>query len=701
MKKYVDNILRNKKKYIALLLVTNILAIIGILKIQFNTDFAIFSTKSTDHQELLDDTNEAFGTLSQIIILVEDDDFEDSDIRELRGIQNYLESVPNITSVQGIAPEEMKIGTETVKFTDLSTNQIQVVNQSLGDFSTLHKLENYYYQITIFLEDDFSREQVKDIESYLDSTEYNTYIAGDFYNQVKIIDYILFVIILLPPSALFLIVLVFKQQIGSLKATILSIVPAGLGALWTMGFIGLIGREVSILSAVVPIFVIVIGSADGLHFMSHIQDAKSEGQSIFEAIASTLKMVGIPMIVTTLTSMVGFLSLLSMNTSSVVDLAIYAAVGIFFAGVATWFVLPLILVNDLSKLDKLVSSKIDVSGLVKRLWGLPSILIVLIIGVVSVITIPKINNEFNMLMIYKDYTVVSENASKVEEVIGGSIPLYIVIESDSLTTDSMESVITLENKLMNSGYVNKVVNPYNLVNQFVASNGVTIQSDEQLVQLYNLLKNNETPISTLLKPDLVRLLVFPKNMENNTLTEIEGLVDDNTYVTGVQYLMKDLNVGIGQMQINSILIAMIAVFTMLLITIRSFKIALASLVPISITVLAVYGFLGLTGISLNITTTIIFSITIGVGIDYAVHFSSIFKEYLKVGDSKFAVEKAFKYTSRPVIANALGISIGLSILMFSPLNIHFNVSILMWVSMLVSVLVTLTILPLIFLRFKK
>ena len=162
--------------------------------------------------------------------------------------------------------------------------------------------------------------------------------------------------------------------------------------------------------------------------------------------------------------------------------------------------------------------------------------------------------------------------------------------------------------------------------------------------------------------------------------------------------MKDLNEGIGNMQFKSIVIALGAVFAMLLITLRSFKIAFASLLPIVITVVTVYGFLGITGISLNITTTIIFSITIGVGIDYAVHFSSIYKEYLKQGNSKFATLKAFKYTSRPVIANALGISVGLSILMASPLQIHFNVSVLMWVSMIMSVFVTLTILPFIFNR---
>ena len=136
---------------------------------------------------------------------------------------------------------------------------------------------------------------------------------------------------------------------------------------------------------------------------------------------------------------------------------------------------------------------------------------------------------------------------------------------------------------------------------------------------------------------------------------------------------------------------------MLVVTLRSFKVAFYSLIPIILTVVSLYGFLGLSQIPLNITTVIIFSITIGVGIDYAVHFSSVYKYYLKeTNNNRLAIDMAFKNSSRPIIANAVGISLGLSSLVFSPLTIHFNVSMLMWVSMIVSVVLTLTLLPFIF-----
>jgi len=232
-----------------------------------------------------------------------------------------------------------------------------------------------------------------------------------------------------------------------------------------------------------------------------------------------------------------------------------------------------------------------------------------------------------------------------------------------------------------------------------ASLGQELTTDESLTIFYNQSKLNPTsPSATMFSEEdnKVRLLVFPANMNNATLGNIEDIVDedDNSYITGVQFLMKDLNEQISQMQLYSILIALGAVLVMLIITIKSLKISVISLLPIILSILGVYAFLGISQISLNVTTTIIFSITIGVVIDYAVHFSSVYKVFLDENMTKNqAVVKAYKYTSRPIIANALGISIGFTILMLSPLRIHFNVAVLMWVSMGVSVLMTLTLLP--------
>jgi hypothetical protein len=694
----------------------NIVALFGIVKIQLNTDFASFSPDESIYKDRLEETEEMFGELNQLVVVIETNDITSDVLGDMSSVQRELEGVDDISFVQGAAPEELIINGVPTDYDSLSSESILNYYQSFGDFSPLKIEENVnYFVYTLFISEDFTKNSIEDIESILDDVSYESYISGDSYNQLKVTDYIFRILLILPPITILIILAVFQWQMGAFKPTMFSVLPAAIGSLWTFGLIGWLGNEVSILTAVVPIFIIVIGSADGLHFMSHYQDSKSEGLDNKESLISTLKLVGIPMIVTTLTSMAGFLSLLSISTSSIRDLSIYSSVGILLAGVATWYVLPMILSHDIDVSRKKVrSNRVDIAKGIRKLVGIPSLIIVVVIVVIASIFQSDINNEFNMLMVYKDSTIVNQNAEKVNEVNGGSIPIYVSVEllSDVLSVDGIDEISSLTEALNELDEVNKVVNPYELVsivfNNTLANDGnpdttLPIANDMILSGIYTQLSSdpNNTVHNLISESDnVVRLLVFPKDLSNETLENIENRVDDlemNTKVTGVQYLMKDLNDSISRMQFESILLALGVVLIMLVITLKSFRVAIYSLIPIVLTVISLYGFLGLSQIPLNITTVIIFSITIGVGIDYAVHFSSVYKYYLKeTRNNKLAIDKAFNNSSRPIIANAIGISLGLSSLVFSPLTIHFNVSMLMWVSMIVSVLLTLTLLPFIF-----
>jgi hypothetical protein len=206
-----------------------------------------------------------------------------------------------------------------------------------------------------------------------------------------------------------------------------------------------------------------------------------------------------------------------------------------------------------------------------------------------------------------------------------------------------------------------------------------------------------------------RMMIFPADLKNKTMDRIENKVDEfdksnsgiKAEVTGNQYLLRDLNEMMISNQANTLMIAFIFIFLLLLISLREIKISLISLLPIGITVAILYGFMGWSGISLNIATTTIFSITLGVGIDYAVHYSSVWKKFRNRGmTAEEAVEKAYTYTVRPILANAFGLAVGLSALLLSPLRIHFYVSTLMWVSMMLGVFLSLSFLPTILKKIK-
>ncbi len=712
MSKYVNIIYKYKTILKVILVVSIILSIIGIFKMKMNTDFALFSTNNSKYQARLDDLNDSFGNLDQIIVVVEHDDFTLSEQTDLYNIQRKLETVNEVLQIQGVAPLNVNVNGSITPFLSTSTELLETYYSSFAEFSPLVLLDGTYYStFTIFIGESFNTQEVNEIENLLDEYSFDYYITGDTYSQSKISEYILKILLILPPLTLLTILVVFRWQMKAIKPTLFSVIPAGIGSLWTFGLVGWLGNEVSILTAVVPIFIIVIGSADGLHFMSHYQDSKLEKLDTKTALKKTLTIVGIPMIVTTLTSMVGFLSLLSMKTDSIYDLAVFGAVGILLAGFATWIVLPLILSHEINVLPKKIKpSKFNIERPFKALRGVPSFIIIILIFTVASFTIRNINNEFSLLMVYKDSTEVATNASKVQEINGGSIPFFVSIDlgDDPISLEEKNLIDLYAQELMELDEVTKVINPYRIFDiMFQQQASGEIPNDQILENMYNQLKLDDTnTIHNLINQEdnKVRLLVFSTDLDNQTLQTIEDYTNtkENMSITGVQFLLMELNTSIGMMQLNSIILAIGLVMLMLLFTLRNIKVAVISILPILITVLALYGFLGLSGIPLNITTVMIFSITIGVGIDYAVHFSSVYQYYKKLGHtSNEAVDFSFKNSSRPIITNALGISLGLSIMMLSPLTIHLNVSILMWVSMIVSVFVTLTFLPTILAKLKE
>jgi len=585
--------------------------------------------------------------------------------------------------------------------------------QRLGELAPLTSRDGRLYaSFEVFPDEGFTNADINGIEGYLDEHGLTYYATGDVYLQETILDYIWRILLFVPPLALLLILAVFRFQMGSARATALSVLPAGIGALWTLGLVGWLGNEVSVVTVLAPIFTIVIGSADGLHFVSHVQDEEGAGKGRTESIVQTLKMVGVPMVITTVTSMAGFLSLMVMNNVAIQGLALFAAAGILLAGVATWYCLPLILTGGVALKGHTREKRSGLTDGLRKMWGLPSVGVLVALLVLAFVGTGLVTTEFNMLSVYKENTAVHKSFEKITEINGGSVPVFLLVdtEGDPLDPAYADRVLALEGKLLESGCVGKAFSVYDLygaLNSAVGGSGQTgyPQTQSEVARIGGYLSAfGEDPAENLVNVEekVTRVMLFPVDFANATLDEISEMIEsfdqDNgdltARVTGAQYLMRELNESMLANQGRSLLLAFGLVLALLLVSLRSLKAALASLLPILATVFILYGFLGLTGLSLNIISTTIFGITIGVGIDYAVHFTSVWMSFRREGhEAREAAEQAFRYTARPILANALGVAVGLSALLLSPLRIHLYVSEMMWVAMVVGAFLSLSFLP--------
>lgn len=223
-----------------------------------------------------------------------------------------------------------------------------------------------------------------------------------------------------------------------------------------------------------------------------------------------------------------------------------------------------------------------------------------------------------------------------------------------------------------------------------------------LVVQHLLQQIDDDELETWVTEDGLRMMISTEDLDLLDIAELDEFVAEHPeirLISGMPVLFDEMNQLVVRSQIRSLGLALVLIFIMLLVTLRRFKAALVALIPIVITVTAIMGMLVISGFHLNIMTANLSAIAIGVGVDYAIHLISGIYYFRRQGlDSAGAVDSALVSLSRPILANAFGLAIGLSILFFSPLRIHIQAATVMWVAMVISSTAALLLIPIFYSR---
>ena len=198
----------------------------------------------------------------------------------------------------------------------------------------------------------------------------------------------------------------------------------------------------------------------------------------------------------------------------------------------------------------------------------------------------------------------------------------------------------------------------------------------------------------MVSDDGLRFVLFPDDFKSDELQGWLDFADSSEQIrilTGMPVIWDEVARLVLSAQSRSLLAAFSLVLVMLLLAYRRLGQTVVALAPLILTVATLLGFIAASGIQLNLLTAIVSSIVIGVGIDYAIHLVAAIDYARADGDGY--VLRAIDKAGRPIMANALGIALGLTALWLSPLRVHGYISMIMWVSMLTAALTTLLVIP--------
>jgi len=675
------------------LIVTGIVTLTAFLmlfRLDFNADVASFILEGTPTGTefvAFQDKYDTADPINAMASLPEGETFAGKEnLALLLQLRDDLSGVEGVESVVSIIPATNPITNQPITESDLAAIPDGVVESilSTNPVSSLLLSEDGRHTLVLVNPGEDATATAR-LVTDVDVEGLDVVYSGNPVIFASVIDLLSLFLLLIPPLVLILLVGTFYTTIGDRRLSVLAIVPAALGSLWTFGLIFGLGFKADIVTVIVPIFVIVMGSADGLHFVTHFQEADSPDP--VERVSSALSQVGIPMILTTISTAAGFLSLLFTGVGPIQQLGVFAAVGIVFAGAISFFSLPAAITHfdiDLSDRKALLGPRV-VAGLKTLVrTRVPAIVIVVVIVVFAAFSLPKLDVNPDQLFFFKADDPVRVAFERTSEVFGGATPMAGEFAFDPTGPPSQLAAITVvSNEMESLPGVRGVFSVVSLASSMTESQIEAVLSGEV-----------ELPLGKMVSEDGLRFTLLPGEFSGDDLRGWVEFADTEPLVmtlTGMPLVWDEIARSVLNAQMVSLAVAFVLVAALLAIAYRRIRETVASLVPIAMTILTLLGFIAVSGIQLNLLTAVVSSIVLGVGIDYAIHFVAAIDIARKKGPGY--VYRAIDGAGRPIVANAAGVAVALTALWLSPLAIHAQVSAIMWVGMVTAGLTALVVLP--------
>jgi predicted RND superfamily exporter protein len=509
------------------------------------------------------------------------------------------------------------------------------------------------------------------------------------------------------------------------------IVMATVGAL---GIYGLMGYQINMFTIVLPILIIVLGIADAIHIPSaFVQELRSAGdRSREQIILGTLKRTLLPCLFTTLTTMAGFLALTSSPMAVIRHLGTYAAigVGIAFAASVTLMIPTLFAIPQNARLPehRRLNRFLDSArGLLLR-YPLPIAVVSGLLCALGVLGASRVVSDTYTIGYLPDHHQVVRDHRALESGWGDYSPLeFMVIPQDGLTVEHPRILAGTERFVAAASSLPHIRKGFGLhtVYRHIASKvdpdlpaDLPISSQHVAEigrfrdkQAFHWDRNSPAYHDNFLAPlmtedgslgrltligsmlsaaELERLLADLEPLARNAMDGAATLEPSGyppLYVTIINYVMTS--------QKRSFFIALGLIFLLMLLWLRSFRLALVSLIPNVFPVLVMLGVMGVLNVHLDIGTATVAAIVLGVAIDDTVHFLHHWRDAEKAGSNwQEAVEHTFRRAGVPAVITTALLLVGYSVLMLADLATVFYFGLLTTVAAVATLFADLLILPL-------
>lgn len=567
------------------------------------------------------------------------------------------------------------------------------------------------------------------IESFEIATNMDVRVSGMPYirtlNAQNIVDEIPIFI----GAALFVTSLIFFLFFRSLRATFISLIVVCIGVMWTFGILGLLGYEITVLTALIPPLIIVIGIPNCVFLINkYQQEVKSHGNKV-RSLQRVITKVGNATLMTNVTTASGFATFILTESTLLKEFGIVASLSILAIFMLCLLIIPILYTflpypkkRHLQHLNKRwIGAFVDWMERMVKHRKITIYLTALILIVGSIIGIYQIKISGSLIEDMPQNTEFFQDIRFFEDEFNGIMPLEIMIDTKRkkgvmklATLKRMEelevlidetpelsrpiSIVSLV-KYSKQAYYNGNPKYYQLPtsqeNTFIlsyAKNSTSnvdmlsnfVDSTGQYARITTFMKDIGTDKMERIQEDLQDEInkVFPKERYEVIITG-KALV----FQKGTKYLVKNLAISL------TLAIVLIALFMAYLF--RSLRMIVVSLIPNLLPLLVTAGLMGYVGVPIKPSTILVFSIAFGISVDDTIHFLAKYRQELQANHWKIrkSVYAALRETGVSMIYTSIVLFFGFSVFTISSFGGTVALGALVSITLLFAMLSNLLLLP--------
>lgn len=517
----------------------------------------------------------------------------------------------------------------------------------------------------------------------------------------------------------------------SFKAVFFPLIIVTISVIWLLGFISLLGFQITILSAILPPLIIVIGVENCIFLLNKYHQEFRRHSNNIKALSRMVQRVGNATFLTNLTTAAGFAAFTITGNSSLVEFGIVASAGIIFVFLLSLFLIPIFFsytrpprLRHIRHLDSRSTKSVlrQIVVLVRK-RRVPIYVVSLIFLIAGITGMSRLQTRSHIVDDLSTRDHIYQDMIFFEEQLGGVMPLEIIIDTRSprgaIQPRNLEKAQRLQDSLKTMPYLSQ---PLSLV-EFIKFGKQAFYSEDPAY--YSLPNNRERGFIMAWIPGLdqvaeagmlhnltdtamqkIRLSLQVANVDNKKMSQIQSELDstiayifppEDYLVTvtggsivslkGSGYMIKNLK--------QSLIMAVLVIIILLFLLFNSLKMVIISMIPNLLPLLLTAAMMGFFNIPVKPSTVLIFSIALGISVDNTIHFLSRYRMELKTNKwyIKPSVYQALIETGYSMIYSSSVLFFGFIIFVLSSFGGIEAMGFLISFTLIMAVLSNLILLP--------